>query len=303
MSSRRTVILLVAIVVGALAAFLLFSYVQGIEDDVYEGATRVEVYQAQDLIARGTVGADALNEGLIAQKGIPQEFKPLTAIDSTEEIVAKVALFDISPGTVIVQDMFVDPATTQISFRQRLKNRNHVAITINVDPTRAVGGFLVAGDEVNMLVFEERGEVDEEAVAPEGGEAVAPGEPAGAAGSPALLTQAARYLYQDVQIIAVGENVLLEPGESVEADPSGGSQSNLITLNVPPKAAQWIASFDNDFYLSLTPEDYEPKAIEPLPEVVETLPGEDPNLLTPYCGPEGEFNAPTPCPPPAEGGE
>ena len=110
MSSRRTVILLVAIVVGALAAFLLFSYVQGIEDDVYDGAERVEVYQAQNLIPRGTTGADALNNGDVAQKGIPNEFRPETAITSTDEILQKVALFDVSPGTVIVQGMFVDPA-------------------------------------------------------------------------------------------------------------------------------------------------------------------------------------------------
>ena len=36
-------------------------------------------------------------------------------------------------------------------------------------------------------------------------------------------------------------------------------------------------------------------------DVVEALPGEDPAILTPYCGPDGEFNAPTPCPPPVDG--
>lgn len=297
MSSRRTVILLVAIVVGALAAFLLFNYVQGIEDEVYEGAKKVQAYQAEDLIPRGTPGADALNSGAISENGIPQEFRPETAITSTDEILQKVALFDIAPGTVIVQGMFVDPATTQISFRQRLKNRNHTAITINVDPTRAVGGYLVPGDEINMMVFEERQQDDAAAAGgatPEGG--------TGAAGPQALLRRAARYLYQDVQVIAVGENVLLEPGEAAATDEAAASSgSSLITLNVPPKAAQWIASFDNEFYLTLTPEDYQPVAIEPLPDEVTLLPGEDPALLTPYCGPDGEFNAPTPCPPPAEG--
>lgn len=288
MSSRRTVILLVAIVVGALAAFLLFNYVRGIEDRANEGAQRVQAFAATNEILRGTPGDDALANGDIEEKGIPQDFRPDTAITSTDEIKQKVALFDIAPGTVIVQDMFVDQSAAQISFRQRLKNKNHVAITINVDPTRAVGGFLVAGDTINMMVFEDRTQAQAEG---------APVDPA-AAGSAALLKTAARVLYQDVQIVAVGENVLLEPGESAtaEEDTSRSTQSSsLITLNVPAKAAQWIASFDNNFYLTLLPKDYEPKAIEPLPEIITTLPGEDPALLTPYCGPDGDGS--DPCPP------
>ena len=286
MSSRRTVILLVAIVVGALAAFLLFNYVQGIEDRANEGAERVQAFRARNEIPRGTPGETAADAGDIEEKGIPQDIRPETAITSLDEIQRKVALFDIAPGTVIVQGMFVDPATTQISFRQRLKNSNHTAMTINVDATRAVGGYIVPGDEINMMVFEERtGETAEGEAAPTPG-----------VGSPALLKKAARYLYQDVQVIAVGQNVLLEPGEQTEAA-NNNQQSNLITLNVPPKAAQWIASFDQDFYLTLTPEEYEPKAIEPLPEVVDALPGEDPLLLTPYCGPDGDGT--DPCPPPA----
>jgi Flp pilus assembly protein CpaB len=278
------VILLVAIVVGALAAFLLFNYVRGIEDRANEGAQRVQAFSAKSQIARGTPGDDALANGDIEERGIPQDFRPATAITSTDEIKQKVALFDIAPGTVIVQDMFVDQSAAQISFRQRLKNKNHVAITINVDPTRAVGGFLVAGDTINIMVFEQRTGANAEA------------DPA-AAGSTAILQQAARVLYQDVQIVAVGQNVLLEPGESAVEETarrsSGGS--SLLTLNVPAKAAQWIASFDNDFYLTLLPKDYQPKAIEPLPPTIDTLPGEDPNLLTPYCGPDGDES--DPCPP------
>lgn len=287
MSSRRTVILLVAIVVGALAAFLLFNYVQGIEDRANEGAERVQAFVVSNEIPRGTPGETAAQAGDIEEKGIPRDTRPDTAITSLDEIERKVALFDIAPGTVIVQDMFVDPATTQISFRQRLKNSNHTAITINVDATRAVGGYLVPGDEINMMVFEERS-ADPDAV--EGEAAPTPG-----VGSPALLQKAARYLYQDVQVIAVGQNVLLEPGEQTDAT-AQNQQASLITLNVPPKAAQWIASFDQDFYLALTPEEYEPKAIAPLPEVVDALPGEDPALLTPYCGPDGDGT--DPCPPP-----
>ena len=39
MSSRRTMILIGAIAVGVLAAFMIFNYVGGVEDQANEGAT------------------------------------------------------------------------------------------------------------------------------------------------------------------------------------------------------------------------------------------------------------------------
>lgn len=292
MSSRRTVILLVAIGVAVVAALLLFNYVRGIEDQAYEGAERVEVYKADLSVARGTEGLAAVDSGAIVVDQIPREFRPGTAISTTDEIAGKVALFDIAPGTVIVTDMFVDPATTQISFRQRLTNREHTAIAIQVDNVRGVGGWVTGGDEVNMMVLEE-------GAAPEAG-AEAPEATGGA-----LLNQRARYLYQDVQVISVGGNVALGPGESAAADEEGAATNTqapaggVMVLQVPPRAAQWIASFDNDFYLTLTPEDYEPEAIEPLPDIVDLLPGENPAELTPYCGEFGDGT--DPCPPPVDG--
>jgi Flp pilus assembly protein CpaB len=278
----------VAIGVAVVAALLLFNFVRGIEDSAYEGAERVEVYKADLAVPRGSEGLEAVNSGAIVVDQIPREFRPDTAISKTDEIAGKVALFNIAPGTVIVKDMFVDAATTQISFRQRLKNRDHVAITIQVDSVRGVGGFLVPGDEVNMMVFSENATGDGEV-----------------AGQPQLLGNSARYLYQDVQILAVGSTAQLEPGEAATAPdgtptsaPAGGG-SGILTLNVPPKAAQWIASFENSFYLTLNPEDYEPRPIEPLPGDVTLLPGEDPALLTPYCGLDGDGS--DPCPPTVDG--
>lgn len=276
MSQRRTVILLVAIVVGAVAAFLLFNYVRGIEDRANRGATLVTAIQAREPIPRGTEGSDAVSAGQVGPTQVPANVKPSTAISTLDEIELKVALFDIAENTVIVQGMFVDRAEAAVGFRQRLKNPMQTAITIDVAGARAVGGFLVGGDRVNMMIFEDL-------AALEGIEVPAEGE-APPAGGLSVLTQSARYLYQDVLIVAVGGDVLPEPGETVE----GASQvsQSLITLVVPPRAAQWIASFDSNFYLALTPDDYEPKAITPLPNPIDLLPGENPALLTPYCDDE-----------------
>jgi pilus assembly protein CpaB len=266
-SSRRTLILVGAIAIGLIAALLLFNYVRGIEDRANNNAKRVDVYVAKTDIPKGTEGEMATSEGAVGTAQIPQEFRPASAITTTDEIQKKVALFDIPQNTPIVQDMFVDPAQAQISFRERLKNPEHVAITVSTDEVHGVAGFLVPGDEVNLMVTPQ---TDTES----GGFAVT-----------------ARYLYQKVQILAVGQSTLLSPGEQVQTAKTGGAapaagNSGLITFNVPPEAAQWIASAQSQggLYMTLVADDYIPK---PLPQVQDasTLPGES-GQLTPY-GPNG----------------
>ncbi len=267
MSSRRTLILVGAIVIGLVAVLLVVNYVRGIEDRANNNAKRVDVYVAKTDIPRGTAGETAASDGSVGVAQIPQEFRPASAITTTDEIQKKVALFNIPQNTPIVQDMFVDPAQSQISFRERLKNPEHVAITISVDQVRGVAGFLVPGDEVNLMVFQ-----------------------AGAGGGgDVVLASTARYLYQKVQILAVGQSTLLSPGEQTATTGTAAANTNsgLITFNVPPEAAQWIASAQNGggLYLSLVADDYVPKPLPPLDPAVATLPGES-GELTPY-GPQG----------------
>jgi Flp pilus assembly protein CpaB len=135
-----------------------------------------------------------------------------------------------------------------------------------------VAGFLVPGDEVNLMVLQDNS----------------------AGGGDSYLTKTARYLYQKVQILAVGSSTLLSPGEQVQTASSkdkaaaNTGDSGLITFNVPPEAAQWIASAQeiNGLYLSLVADDYQPKPLPPIDPGTSTLPGEDAGQLTPY-GPTG----------------
>jgi Flp pilus assembly protein CpaB len=274
-SSRRTAILIGAIAVGIVAVVLIWQYVRGIENNLYAESQPVPVFIAGNPIPRGTAGEAAISDKTIVQGSVPQKFYPATAITSADEVQKKVALFEISPGTIVVRGMFVDAATTQISFRERLKNKTHVAISVQVDQVRGVGGFIVPGDEVNLMVMDK---VTQDAAAPVASAGPAPLKP----------TSTARMLYQKVQILAVGQSQLLSPGEAANAvngnttgTPVTGS--GLLTFNVPVKASQYIATFqDNGFYLTLVPKDYRPEPVAPLPSVIDILPGEDPAVLCPY---------------------
>jgi len=273
-SSRRTLILLGAIALGVVAALLLFNYVRGIEDRANDNARRVDVFVARQDILRGTPGETAASDGAIGQSQIPQEFRPASAIQTTDEIQRKVAVFDIPANSPIVRGMFVDPGQTQISFRARLRNPDHVAVTVSVDDVRGVAGFLVPGDEVNLMVFQEGSAANADA------------------GDTTVFSSVGRYLYQKVQILAVGQSTLLAPGEETATAANGAAApaagSGLITFNVPPEAAQYIATAQQGggLYMSLVADDYQPRPLPPLDPTFSTLPGENPAELTPY-GPQG----------------
>lgn len=276
MNSRRTLILIAAVLVGAIAAYALFTYVNGIEDRANDNAERVKIFKIARDIPKGFFGDEAFNQGYIEEDEIAKEFRPATAITDPSQIDGLVAISNLPANSVVVSDQFVSQAESLSTFSSLLQN-NQVAITISVDQVRGVAGLLVPGDFVNMLVVVE-------------GAATVEGEPAPeAAGT--LLSSSARYLFQKVQILAIGQTKKLEPGETAvtNADGTGGQggQSGLITFAVPSRAAQYIASVPADsIYLTLVPKDYQPEPLGPL-DANAPLPAEDPGQLTPY-GPQGQ---------------
>lgn len=269
MSSRRTLILVAAVLVGAVAAYALFTYIGGIEDEANDNAARVEIFKIVEDIPKGTFGDEAFTRGLIEKDQIAAEYRPATAITDPSQIDGLVAISDLAANQVVVQQQFVTQQESLSTFSQLLSN-NEVAVTVSADQVRGVAGLLVPGDFVNIMVTT--------------------GGTEGGGGGSGVYTQAARYLYQKVQILAIGQERQLEPGETAATNADGSpvatSSSGQITFVVPPEAAQRIASVESGaIYLSLVAKDYQPTVLPPL-EGGEPLPGETGGELTPY-GPDG----------------
>ncbi len=286
MSSRRTLILIAAVLVGAIAAYALFTYVGGIEDEANDSAERVEVFKIVEDIPKGTFGDEAVRLGLIERDVIAQEFRPATAITDEAQIDGLVSISDLAANQVVVSNQFVDQASSLSTFSSLLSD-GEVAVTVSVDQVRGVAGLLVPGDFVNLLVTSS----DAEETGPpegEGGEGIGPVPPGGAD----VFGQPARALYQKVQILAIGQTRKLEPGETApttnpDGTPATGTAaSGLVTFVVPFEAAQQIASVEGaSFYMTLVARDYQPAALPPL-DTGASLAGETDAQLTPY-GPDG----------------
>ena len=318
-SSRRTLILIAAVVVGAISAFLVFNYVNSADDRARANARQVDVLKVAKDIPKGTSGREAQQQGLIVKAQIPAEFKPVTAIVDASIINDKLAVANYATGQILVDGMFADPVDNQITLAGRVpddcaptgfqgsttgKPVPCVGITVSVDATRGVAGVVQPGDYVNILVLPDTGYCkkpdDNNIVTIDGtkGSIISKLDPGP---QPPLLPDGgvaicgpARYLYQAARVLFVDKTAVPQPGEvnaGATVTPTGAAQATvntgLITLEVPSQAAQLIASVDPaELYFTLLPSNYTPEALPKLNPYPSVLPGEDPTQLTPY-GPQG----------------
>ena len=282
-------ILIAAIAVGCIAAFVVLKYVSGIEDKANQDAERVPVLVVRQDIPQGTPGDQAVEQGLIVEDEIAREFLPATRVQDLDQISGKVALNSMAANQVLVEGMFVDPASAQLSAITTRLEDNHVAYTISVDEVSGVAGLLVPGDLVDMFVtLDDTENVD--------------GEASEVAEQQGIFASNARLLYHQVRILAIGSQTAPTAGEqaATEGTPEGeeaaaapATSGGLLTLDLPLDAAQLIASLDSgSIRLALTGPDYQ---ATPVPRIdtneLEELPGETNNetrfgQLTPY-GPDG----------------
>jgi len=226
--NRRTVILIVAVVVALVAAGAIYSYLNSVQDRAYNNAKLVKVYRVEKDIQKGLPGEQAIDQEYVKSGDIPQKYRPTTALTDINQIRGKVALNNLSTGQIVVDGMFVEPRAATVSFAQRIPP-GQVAVTISVDNIRGVAGLIVPGDQVNIL-----------ASAPDG----------------------TRYLYQNVNVLAVGNPPAPQPGDTT-ATTTQTAGSGLMTFAVPPLAAAKI-SVATGVYLTLVPPGNQPVPVPPV---------------------------------------
>ncbi len=288
-------ILIVAIALAVVASFALWSYIQGVKDDLAEDTQLVEVLILTRDIEKGATGESVQNTS-IATEQIPANFKPGNAITNRDQILGKVAVSNLAARQILVPGMFIDPALAATTFADYL-DPNMVTVSLPMSDVNAAGGLLAPGDLVNIMI-----KVQEESAAADpaagdntdtgGGDTAeaATGTGTGSDGpdwdGPVVGTPV-RYLYQAAEILAINGRIVPQAGEAVAATATGAG-GGTFTFQVPPDVAQLLNSLESSqMIFSLIAQDYEIAALPPLTdEVVEILPGENDEILT-FCGPTG----------------
>jgi pilus assembly protein CpaB len=249
MSARRTLILIVALAIGTVAAVSAVLYLNSVQSRANGDARLVRVYKVANAIPKGTTGDAAIGHNLIVAASIPEKFFPESAVTDLNVIKGKVAPVDLAPGQILVANQFVERSVATTSFSTTNVPSGQVAVTISMDSVRGVAGLVVPGDKVDLMgTFQQPG----------GGTYT-------------------HFFYQDVNVVAIGASAAPTAGNTSPATNPG---SGLFTFAVPPDAAERIvmASQKDSIYLALVPPDDAPSAIAPVQDTqVDQATG-----LTPY---------------------
>ncbi len=188
--SRRTVALIMAVILAALGTIVLISYINGLEDAAFKNQEVVNVFVAKDKIVAGVSGDTASSQGLLVGAQVPAKFVPDGAITSLQEIAGKIAAVDIFQDEVIVGARFVAPGSAIGGGLPIPAGKQ--AISIQVGAPAGVNGFIQPGNQVSLIVNFDRKFIDRQ------GQSV----------DPRLDGPFARYLLQNVDVLAVGTRIV-----------------------------------------------------------------------------------------------
>jgi pilus assembly protein CpaB len=263
----RIISTIAAVVFAALAGVLVWKYLSNADSRAEKKKDLVPVLVARQRIARGTTFDTVLADKLYQQSQIPRDAVPPGQIQPAgpDALLAvykgKVAATDIYPGTPLVNDEFVQ-SSQLVSTVAGAIPKGSQAITVSLDNTHAVGGFVTPGDTVSVIVT------------------LTISDPT----KPGSNLRTTAYLLPGLKVLAVGSSTVLPEQSSAQTEASRNGATttsqpqqqqppNLITFQVTPRQAEQLVQGQDRgaLYLSLNPPDFKAGDFKNPDEIVETV--------------------------------
>lgn len=241
----RLGVLAIAAVVAIGSCFGLVRYASGAQDRAVAASEPVPVMVAAQDVPAGMAFSTAWNEGRLALSSIPQGLRPPTAIVDPKVLTGLLAAAPIAQGQLVVQGSFADPAKATHpgppTFATQLPPGT-VAVSFKAEAAQAVSDLVRPGDHVNLLVQVPNASV---------------------LGLPDSGGAAIVHVFQDLQVIAIGDVAMPDPTAS-EAPKNPGT--GLYTVAVPPEdsARLLLLSHEYDVYLTLVGPKTAPSDLPPI---------------------------------------
>lgn len=145
---RRTVLLVVAIVVAAMGTGLIFAYVNRADERAQKDVEQVDVLVAKTLIKAGTTGTAAETAGAFQLRPIPRSATVEGYLQDTRSISGLVAVADIYPGEQILTAKFAPAGSTNALAIPAGK----MAMSVQMGDPQRVAGFVRPGSEVGVFL-------------------------------------------------------------------------------------------------------------------------------------------------------
>lgn len=146
--ARRSVLLVVAVLIALAGTTLIVLYVQGVDQRATEGQELVEVLTATDVINTGDTVADAQAAGKFETSQVRLEDLVEGALTSTSSISELVAIGTIFPGEQVIARRFGSLGdTSSLVIPEGL-----LAVSVELTDPARVAGFVNPGSEVAIFV-------------------------------------------------------------------------------------------------------------------------------------------------------
>ena len=230
----RVLAILIAVVLALVATGALVVYVNGADRRAIANQEPVAVLVAKETIKAGTSGEDAQNLKLVAPKLVPRESAVVGAFRSWSQLEGRFAAVDIMKGEQLLPTRWV--GADEVEGRGLLPiPDDHQALSIGLDVTRQVAGFVTPGDNVGIVVTVPAGDGKTKT----------------------------KFLLQNVRVLAVGATALANrtaQGGGGRVNQKGSQSVTAITLAVKKQYVQRVvhAAVDGDIYLTLMPRNAVP---------------------------------------------
>lgn len=241
---------IISLVVGALATFIVVSYVKSVTSQM-----EAELEPVKVLVARTDIPKLAIiEETMVELAEVPKKYVQPAALKSMEEIRGKIAEAPILQGEVITNTKIVIP-NRKTGLAQQIEAGRR-AITIAISDVTGVAGLVKPFDHVDVLVITNHGDDEKQ-------------------------DKIISTLYQDLLILATGKNLGAGVPSATEKDETTDAlkfvdmedQKYLnVTLSVSPQQAMGLvlAQSFGELYLSLRPA-YNSKNVDLMPMNIENV--------------------------------
>ena len=231
---RRLIAALAALVLAATGAVVLLAYVRGADARALAGTETVDVLVVDQPVAEGTPGEDLAD--LVRTERLPAKAVVPGGVTDLDTLAGQVATADLQPGEQLLAARFAAPEDLGVPGTVAAPAGTS-EVSILLEPQRAVGGRLAAGDTVGVHVSLE--------------------------GRTHVLLN--RVLVTQVQ----GAPAPVPDGQTTDTAATGGaapSASLMVTLGLRPEAAEAVvfAMENGTVSLSLEPEDVDTTGTEVL---------------------------------------
>ncbi len=150
-NAKRLGAALVALLFGAVGVVTLVRYVRTAEDRALAGQQLVDVVVATQTVEAGT-RADQM-VAITEVRQVPASSRTPGAITDLSQVDDMITSVDLVPGEQLLAARFLDGETRLVAGGEVQIEPGLVEVTVQVNPSRAVGGQIVPGERVAVVSY------------------------------------------------------------------------------------------------------------------------------------------------------